>query len=225
MELSLKKIREAVYWCNKSEEVGASYYRLDRHLAKISTVSYNVKRSILNMTGFFIVGASIWVINIGLINYRSYGRLPQYIFDRMTRQQFLDTFYNDCIDLILEFLPIMLIILLPLSVIYGIYSVKKHLKRTQIRCAKRKKEFKIIIDAKMELMQIIPEKCRYKLAANYIVEVFETGRASTMKEALNLYEEQLYHWNMENKMQKLINKQRRDSNAVWRRMETSVWNS
>lgn len=215
MELSLERIREAAYWCNKLEEAGAIYYRLDRYLSKISTVSYNVMQYILNTAGFFIAGASILGIAIAAYTYPLFVRSSPAVFAGMADRQLIDLLYDGWIIHMLKYLPIALIILLPISVIYGVHSVKKHLKKTQIRCAKKKKELEEIVDTKMDLIKVIPEKYRYKLAANYIVEVFETGRASAMKEALDLYEEQLHRWNMEGKMQKLVNKQRRDSNAVW----------
>jgi len=40
------------------------------------------------------------------------------------------------------------------------------------------------------IITIIPKNYRYPLAANFIAEVLESGRADTMKEAFNLYEEQ-----------------------------------
>lgn len=36
-----------------------------------------------------------------------------------------------------------------------------------------------------------------------------------MKEALNLYEEQLHRWRMENKMNEVLKKQQNNNNLLW----------
>lgn len=195
MEPSLERIREAAHWCNRLEEVETSYERLDKYLAKISTVSYNVMHYILHTTGFFIVGILIWVMVPVVYNdllHGPYGRLPRFIFNETFSQELLYISYHRRVGVFFKFLPVVVIILLPLSITYGVYTVKYHLKRTQIRCAKKKKELTAIVNTKMELIQLIPDKYRYKSATDFIVEVFETDRASTMKEALALYDKQLH---------------------------------
>ena len=46
-------------------------------------------------------------------------------------------------------------------------------------------------------LEIIPTKYRYPLATNYIEEIFENGRASTIPEALDKFEEYLHRLHVE----------------------------
>ncbi len=50
-------------------------------------------------------------------------------------------------------------------------------------------------------LEIIPAQYRYPLATSYIAELFINGRATTIPEALDKFEEQLHRWNMERSMQ------------------------
>ena len=47
------------------------------------------------------------------------------------------------------------------------------------------------------LLDFIPEYYRTKLAVAYLENVVKNGRADNLKEALNLYEEQLHRWELE----------------------------
>jgi len=49
----------------------------------------------------------------------------------------------------------------------------------------------------------LPEKYRYHIAISYIHECLTTGRASNLKEAINLYEEQCHRWRMEASQQQI----------------------
>lgn len=51
---------------------------------------------------------------------------------------------------------------------------------------------------KCEELFYLPEKYRYYIAAAYIKECLESGRAKNLSEALNLFEEQMHRWKMEN---------------------------
>lgn len=54
---------------------------------------------------------------------------------------------------------------------------------------------------------VIHPKYRYPLASNFIVELFELDRVSSMPEAYDKVEEQLHRWNMEEIMGKMVEKQ------------------
>ena len=68
-------------------------------------------------------------------------------------------------------------------------------------------EAMIIAEKNADYLAIIPQKYRYPLASNFIEELFQLGRATTLPEAYDKLEEQLYRWNMENAMGQLINVQ------------------
>ena len=48
------------------------------------------------------------------------------------------------------------------------------------------------------VLEKVPQDYRYYIAVNYIVDCLQKGRADSMKEAINLYEEQLHRWKLEN---------------------------
>lgn len=56
-------------------------------------------------------------------------------------------------------------------------------------------------------LSIIAPKYRYPTASEYIVELFELGRASTLPEAYDKLEEQLHRWRMEESMSSMISLQ------------------
>lgn len=54
------------------------------------------------------------------------------------------------------------------------------------------------------VIAVIPEKYRYPIATSYIVELFETGRATTLPMALDKLEEQIHRWYMEAAMEEAV---------------------
>ena len=56
-------------------------------------------------------------------------------------------------------------------------------------------------------MATIPEKYWYPLATGYLVELFQTGRATSLPVALDKLEEQIHRWNMEWAMQQTLSSQ------------------
>lgn len=53
--------------------------------------------------------------------------------------------------------------------------------------------------------QILPPDYQYSIAAEYIYKCFLNQRAATISEAVNLFEEQLHRWKIENYHQQLMN--------------------
>lgn len=62
----------------------------------------------------------------------------------------------------------------------------------------------LLIDQYSDVITVIPEKYRYPLATNYIVELFQTGRATSLPVAFDKLEEQLHRWNLEAAMQEAL---------------------
>lgn len=105
--------------------------------------------------------------------------------------------------------------MLPLSIFAGIKSAKKQVRKAikeEYDCRMTLEEF---LKSNMELLNILPKNYRYPLAANFIAEVLENGRADSLKEAYNLYEEQIHRWKMENKMNELIKEQKKYRAIIW----------
>lgn len=55
-----------------------------------------------------------------------------------------------------------------------------------------------------EVLSVLPSKYLYPLATGYVLELFQTGRASSVPIALDKLEEQIHRWNMEMAMQQTL---------------------
>ncbi|MDR2022098.1 MAG: hypothetical protein LBQ71_02325 [Hungatella sp.] len=103
----------------------------------------------------------------------------------------------------------------PIALFWGGKSAKKDLTKAIGLRDEIKKRMDNLVQEKKEIISIIPEQYRYPLAAKYFVEVLENGRADSLKEAMNLYEEQLHRWKMESKMDRMLKNQQTESTALW----------
>lgn len=72
-------------------------------------------------------------------------------------------------------------------------------------------------------IELIPQKYRYPLACNYMAEVIQCGRADNLKEAMNLYEEQLHRWKIEKQMGNILDAQQRNNAALWALVGANVF--
>ncbi len=61
------------------------------------------------------------------------------------------------------------------------------------------------------LLNTIPADYRNCRAVTFFEEVVRTGRADTLKEAMNLYEEQVHRWNLEAQGERMIQQQHYDN--------------
>lgn len=84
------------------------------------------------------------------------------------------------------------------------------------------------------LLDFVPMEYRDDLAIAYMELVVKTGRAETLKEAMNLYEEQLHRWRLEKQGQQLLeqeairtammNERLEEINSNQRRIASSLQN-
>lgn len=79
---------------------------------------------------------------------------------------------------------------------------------------KNKNTIESIIEKIRDRISVLPETYRYYIAANYIYNTLNDGRADNMKEALNLYEEQLHRWKIENANDTMTALQRQQASDV-----------
>lgn len=79
-------------------------------------------------------------------------------------------------------------------------------KYTEIMEAKEK-----YINYRSPLLNIIPNDYQNYRAVTFFEEVVRTGRADTLKEAMNLYEEQVHRWNLEAQGERMIQQQHYDN--------------
>lgn len=79
----------------------------------------------------------------------------------------------------------------------------------------------ILVQDHFNELSIIPQKYWYPIATNFLVEVIETGRATTLPLAFDKLEEQIHRWNMEQGMQEQISIQM-EQTAALRRIEATT---
>lgn len=63
-------------------------------------------------------------------------------------------------------------------------------------------------------IQFVPANYRYLIAVQYMLEAFQNQRADTFKEAINLYEEQLHRWKLENASAQMLTLQRQQMSEL-----------
>lgn len=92
-------------------------------------------------------------------------------------------------------------------------------------CEKQSKEktesANMLVQQHINELSIIPQKYWYPLATNFIVEVIQTGRATTIPIALDKLEEQIHRWNMEQSMHQQIALQMAQTEAL-RKIEVNT---
>lgn len=82
-----------------------------------------------------------------------------------------------------------------------------------------------IVETYQHDIAVLPPNYQYSIAAEYIYTCLINQRASTMSEAINLYEEQLHRWKIENYQQQMVNiqlQQQRTLNSVKRNSAVSA---
>ena len=153
---------------------------------------------------------------------KKYGRIikisiPLVALLAVSRLYALFNFSNDVVGLILTGVICIIVWCIPLS-------AKKHIKKVD-ECEKKVQEYynsaNMLVQKYADCLSIIPQQYWYPLATSYIAEVISNGRASTIPVALDKLEEQLYRWNMEQNMQRQIELQRAQTEAL-RRIEINT---
>lgn len=87
------------------------------------------------------------------------------------------------------------------------FGVKKHIKKAEEYEKRAQKDFNaanMLIRRYANCLSIIPQRYWYPMATNFLVEVFQTGRANTIPMALDKLEEQIHRWNMEYAMRQTL---------------------
>lgn len=95
----------------------------------------------------------------------------------------------------------------------------------KIECGKMEKNEKELINTLSREIHIIPPNYRYLLAVQYIFDSFVNMRARNMTEAINLYEEQLHRWKIENAQQQMLALSRQQTMAAQINMAANVANA
>lgn len=77
--------------------------------------------------------------------------------------------------------------------------------KAKTECEQIERDKQQLINVISNKIDIIPPKYRTQIAVQYIYETLINMRASNLKEAFNLYEEQLHRWKMEDSQQRMEN--------------------
>lgn len=214
MDISVERIREAASRYEELANLTVKYKRAKSEIDRCNRGTYMIGTISLFLFIGVLMSLIAAVVACFLLMVR-YGM----IYDSLGQPELSDTLYDQW----LESLPklsssvflMVLVILIPLLFFIAIRNAKKGLRiaaEKNVTCETTLKQF---MKTNIDILNILPKNYRYPLAANFIAEVLESGRADTMKEALNLYEEQLHRWRMENKMNKLIEEQKKSFTTIW----------
>lgn len=129
--------------------------------------------------------------------------------------------------LCIDFWPLRIMLLCPIIGALFLWSKRDRIPmRSETEMYERKSEENRKIADKIaqenqDALELIPAQYRYPLASNYIVELFANGRATTIPEALDKYEEQLHRWRLEESMQIQISLQEAQLETL---VEIYKWN-
>lgn len=95
--------------------------------------------------------------------------------------------------------------LIAVAVTFGVGKNAIKRKKLEKKIKNKEKELSDYVKSnQIDALYFLSENYRYFMAANYIKECFINGRAKRLAEALNLYEEQLHRWKMENYQQQIL---------------------
>ena len=113
--------------------------------------------------------------------------------------------YEGTAYLVIAIVVEVILLLIPLR-----YREINHLVKAD-QCMRAAQEnvqrMRLVIKENENLVATIPEKYWYPLATGYLVELFQTGRATSLPVALDKLEEQIHRWNMEWAMQQTLSSQ------------------
>jgi len=97
------------------------------------------------------------------------------------------------------FWAISTVFIIPIVIFLGKWKQKslaeklhRELDNKRLEKEKLKEEIVLMLQESADILAVIPVDYRYPLATETIYRIFLNGRADTMKEAVNLYEEQLH---------------------------------
>ena len=158
------------------------------------------------------IGIAIAILFVGffilLYIIYSYGSLT----GKITAEGIPDVSYLKHIDF--RYIVAWLILNVIIAVI--VYCSEKIKKKRKMDCYEKQlkelecksNEYKVAVEKILEQIQddltVIPPDYQYPLAIEYIYSCIRNQRAASMGEAINLYEDQLHKWRMEQMQSKLV---------------------
>jgi len=206
MDITVEKIKEASYWCKELWATNDYYRKNEEVVKRLKKPAYKAGKVIVRwIPVLIIICIAVFFFAIGRVIY-IYPNEPSEP-KKVILNEIIKPVYLSFIGIgVLQF---------PIALLLGIKRAKKELEKAATRSNELKQRIESVIKENIEVISLILEKYRYPLATSYLAEVIECGRAETMKEALNLYEEQLHRWRMENKMNEVLKKQQNNNSLLW----------
>lgn len=206
MNVTADKVKEAGFYCDQLMVINKQYQSYLTGISKFKGSAYKVGRVIENwISGVFGISGAVFIIAFCRIVYiyPIEPPDPRYVL------------LNELLKPVGMCFLIMGILYFPVALFWGIKNVKKNIDNSIKIAEGLKEKMDDIIQENREIISIIPDKYRYPMATDFFTEVLENGRADSLKEAMNLYEEQLHRWKMESKMEQILKNQQIDSTALW----------
>lgn len=82
-----------------------------------------------------------------------------------------------------------------------------------------------VLQDNVDKLAFIPEEYRYPLAVSYLIKYLQEGRAQTLQDALDRFDEQQHRWKMESAQQQMLQLQQQQSNQLNAIRRDINWNT
>ena len=99
------------------------------------------------------------------------------------------------------------------TILYICYAFKKA-NRLENEAAEKLSQAQSLFANNSKQLEFLPEDYRYPLATEYMIKVVGTGRAGNINEALNMFDEQMHRWTMEQSAKSILAEQKRQSQQL-----------
>ena len=132
-----------------------------------------------------------------------------------------------CIGSLLPHLNATLLIILYCAMMVGAISVgiiiykkilspptKKYVETMKNRALAEQTHGECLLEKNVNDIVFIPSGYRYPLATNYLMNIVQTGRATTLNDALTMFDIQLHRWKVEDANAAILEQQRMQTKAL-----------
>lgn len=91
---------------------------------------------------------------------------------------------------------------------------KKHEKKSEQQCGAERLQGQNILEANKNALAFLPSDYWYPLATNFMLKAVQAGRATTLPEAIDKFEEQLHRWKLEESNAQILAQQQAQSQQL-----------
>ena len=93
-------------------------------------------------------------------------------------------------------------------------KAEKEYQASVNRASEAEEEGRRIFSENADALSVVPEDYRYPMATNYLYKVIQGERAESMSQALQMYDEQLHRWRIEEANAEMIAQQQAQTRAL-----------